>query len=75
MNRLIRYVLQFLILASTLLLPALGFGDFDSSVIGLRLKLNGFVLPMLSVMGIGFAAISFFTGRQTRSNISRCSHR
>ncbi len=62
MNELKRYAVPVSWVALALLLPAIGFCDFDSSVIGLRLKLTGFILPMLSVMGIGFAAISFFTG-------------
>ena len=42
--------------------PALA--SFESSLIGIKTKLTGLVLPLLAVIGLGFAAISFFTGSQ-----------
>jgi lipopolysaccharide export LptBFGC system permease protein LptF len=36
--------------------------DFDSSLVGIQIKLTNFVLPTLSVIGMGIAAVSFFTG-------------
>src|ERR1700722_10693006 len=38
------------------------FADFESSLRGLKTQLTGTILPVLSVMGLGFAALSFFTG-------------
>jgi hypothetical protein len=50
-------------LAITLaLLPELAFAGLESSLIGLKSKLTGVILPVLSVIGIAIGAISFFTG-------------
>jgi len=38
------------------------FADFESSLIGLKMKLTVIILPVLSVIGLAFAALSFFTG-------------
>lgn len=38
------------------------FASFESSLIGVKTKLTGIVLPLLSVIGLGFAALSFMTG-------------
>ena len=38
------------------------FASFESSLIAVKSKLTGVVLPLLSVIGIGFAALSFVTG-------------
>lgn len=38
------------------------FASFESSLIDLKSKLTGVVLPLLSVIGLGFAAVSFMTG-------------
>jgi len=38
------------------------YADFESSLVGLKTKLTGVVLPVLSVMGMAFAGMSFFTG-------------
>ena len=38
------------------------FASFESSLIGVKTKLTGIVLPLLSVIGLGFAALSFVTG-------------
>lgn len=51
-----------IVLAVPLFLPYLAYASFESSLIGLKTKLTGVILPLLSVMGLGFAAISFFTG-------------
>ncbi len=44
------------------LLPELAFAGLESSLIGLKSKLTGVILPVLSVIGIAIGAISFFTG-------------
>ena len=51
-----------LILGVGLLVPDYAHANLESSLDGLRMKLTGVILPLLSVLGIGFAAISFFTG-------------
>lgn len=38
------------------------FASFESSLVGIKSKLTGVVLPLLSVIGLGFAALSFVTG-------------
>ena len=48
--------------AITVLIPNIANADFDSSLTGIQIKLTTFVLPTLSVIGMGIAAISFFTG-------------
>lgn len=40
--------------------PALA--SFESSLIALKTKLTGVILPVLSVIGLALAALSFFTG-------------
>jgi type IV secretory pathway VirB2 component (pilin) len=49
-------------LFATLLLPELAHADLQSSLEGIKDKLTGIILPLLSVIGIAIAAISFFTG-------------
>jgi len=56
------YSLLFLILLIGLTLPDLAHADLVSSLNGLKMKLTGIILPLLSVIGIAIAAVSFFTG-------------
>lgn len=44
------------------LAPDFAHASLESSLEGMRMKLTGVILPVLSVIGIGFAAVSFFTG-------------
>ena len=43
-------------------IPELAHASLESSLNGLKTKLTGVILPLLSVIGIAIAAISFFTG-------------
>lgn len=43
-------------------LPELAHASLESSLGGLKTKLTGIILPLLSVIGIAIGAISFFTG-------------
>lgn len=56
----------FLILGICLLVftltPEFAYAGLESSLIGIKTKLTGVILPLLSVIGIAIAAISFFTG-------------
>ena len=52
----------FLILATFMLFPDSCFASFESSLMGLKSKLTGVILPLVSVIGLGIAAMSFFTG-------------
>ncbi len=42
--------------------PSSCFGSLESSLLGLKTKLTGVILPVISVIGLGFAAMSLFTG-------------
>ena len=55
-------VCLFLLIALVMLFPDSCFASFESSLIGLKTKLTGVILPLISVIGLGFAAMSFFTG-------------
>lgn len=45
-----------------LLVPEYSYANLESSLDGIKMKLTGIVLPLLSVIGIAIAALSFFTG-------------
>jgi len=45
-----------------LALPAPCYATVESSLMGLKTQLTGVILPVLSVIGMGLAALSFFTG-------------
>ena len=51
-----------LFLVIGLLMPDLANAGLESSLMGIKMKLTGVIMPLLSVIGIAFAAISFFTG-------------
>lgn len=60
--------LQFLALIAVFCLlsfcPNLCHASVESSLIGIRSKLTGTILPVLAVCGLVLAAISFFTGNE-----------
>jgi type IV secretory pathway VirB2 component (pilin) len=45
-----------------LTIPAFAFADVEGSLQNIRTQLTGTILPLLSVIGLGIASISFFTG-------------
>lgn len=49
-------------LVASAFVPQYAHADLVSSLGNLKMQLTGIVLPLLSVIGIGLAAISFFTG-------------
>lgn len=51
-----------LIAVCFLVFPVLAHAGLESSLLGIKSKLTGVILPVLSVIGIAVAAISFFTG-------------
>lgn len=51
-----------LFVAVGLAVPDLAHAGLESSLMGIKMKLTGVILPLLSVIGIAVAAISFFTG-------------
>ena len=42
--------------------PDMAHASLESSLVGIKTKLTGVILPVLSVIGMAIAAISFFTG-------------
>ena len=53
----------FTIIAFTILLSSpLAHASVESSLLGLKAVLIGSILPVFAVLGLGFAAFSFFTG-------------
>jgi len=52
----------FLVFATLILFPDSCFASFESSLMGLKTKLTGVILPLVSVIGLGISAMSFFTG-------------
>jgi hypothetical protein len=51
-----------LIVAIAMLGADIAFAGLESSLMGIKTKLTMVILPLLSVIGIAIAAISFFTG-------------
>ena len=49
-------------LIALILIPDLAHASLESSLVGIKSKLTGVIMPLLSVIGIAIAAISFFTG-------------
>lgn len=47
---------------SMILIPDFAYASLESSLMGIKSKLTGVILPLLAVIGIALAAISFFTG-------------
>ncbi len=59
----ILYSISLLVIAGFfLLLPTLGFSDVEGSLRNIKSQLTGVILPVLSVIGLGIASVSFFTG-------------
>lgn len=62
MNKKQSHLILTAILLSTLLIPDFAHADLVSSLGDIKMRLTGVILPLLSVIGIAIAAISFFTG-------------
>lgn len=58
-----------LFLAIGLLVPDYAYADLVSSLNGVKLKLTNVILPLLAVIGVAIAAISFFTGNPNSKQI------
>lgn len=50
------------LLALLLIVAPLAHASVESSLLGLKNVLIGSILPVFAVLGLGFAAFSFFTG-------------
>lgn len=57
-----RFLILGLFVLTMMLLPDLAHAGLESSLVGIKTKLTGVIMPLLSVIGIAVAAISFFTG-------------
>jgi type IV secretory pathway VirB2 component (pilin) len=51
-----------LIIGIGILYPEFSYAGLESSLMGIKSKLTGVILPLLSVIGIAVAGISFMTG-------------
>ena len=51
-----------LIVGGVLLMADPAYASFESSLMNVKMKLTNVILPLLSVIGLGLAAISFITG-------------
>ena len=60
-----------LVAALGTLTPELAHAGLETSLMGIKSKLTGVILPLLSVIGIAIAGISFFTGNPNKKNIQR----
>ncbi len=49
-------------LSIAIFVPDLAHAGLEGSLEGIKYKLTGVILPLLSVIGIAIAALSFFTG-------------
>jgi type IV secretory pathway VirB2 component (pilin) len=64
------YLILGILLMVSVLVPDLAFAGLEDSLVGIKMKLTGVILPLLSVIGIAIAAISFFTGNpQSKQHI------
>lgn len=50
------------LVAGILLMADPAYASFESSLMNIKMKLTNVILPLLSVIGLGLAAISFITG-------------
>ncbi len=51
-----------ILIGGALLMADPAFASFESSLMNVKTKLTNVILPLLSVIGLGIAAISFITG-------------
>ena len=67
-----RIFLSLALLATVVLFaPDFAHAGLESSLVGIKMKLTGVILPLLSVIGIAIAAISFFTGNpQSKQHVA-----
>jgi len=56
------YIIPLFLMAILLAVPELAHAGLETSLMGIKSKLTTVILPLLSVIGIAIAAISFFTG-------------
>lgn len=64
MNFIKKYGPTFLTLCAVLVFPMLGFCSVESSLSAIQSKLIGTILPLVSVLGLVWAGLSFAIGHQ-----------
>ena len=52
----------FIILVSLCLVPMLGYCSVESTLMAVQTKLIDVIMPLAGILGLCFAALSFFTG-------------
>lgn len=58
-------------LTISMITPDLAHASLEGSLEGIKYKLTGVILPLLSVIGLALAALSFFTGNpQAKQHIA-----
>ena len=57
-----RYLLPVLTLAVGLALPSLGYCSVESTLAAMQNKLVTVILPLVGILGLMFAGLSFYTG-------------
>jgi len=62
MKKNIFFILLVLLTILGFFFPDMAHASLESSLVGIKTKLTGVILPVLSVIGMAIAAISFFTG-------------
>lgn len=71
MNRQQFYMTMALAISIGVLCPEVSHAGLESSLMSIKSKLTGVILPLLSVIGIAIAGISFFTGNpQAKQHIA-----
>jgi type IV secretory pathway VirB2 component (pilin) len=58
----IEFFVMLLIVGAVLFVPEQASASFESSLISLKSKVTGVILPLISVIGLAIAAMSFYTG-------------
>jgi type IV secretory pathway VirB2 component (pilin) len=56
------FLLLAFIIGVEIIFPDISYAGLETSLMGIKSKLTGVILPLLSVIGIAIAGISFFTG-------------
>jgi type IV secretory pathway VirB2 component (pilin) len=56
------FILLALLMVVGFFFPEMAHASLESNLIGIKTKLTGVILPVLSVIGMAIAALSFFTG-------------
>ncbi len=57
-----RYTFVLLLVAGVLLLPEIGYGSVESTLTNIQTKLITVILPVVAILGLVFAGLSFVSG-------------